>query len=362
MPGNSTTITQNAYNYLLPFRHASLLWLTFLIFLSPVTTANDNTTPRNSTSISLPTTATRYAPIDIASYNKKLISDANYPEDSANDTATHHLWPVHTVYPKPGALLPFNRIVAYYGNFYSHRMGVLGQYPPDQMLAMLQNEAAKWQAADPATSVVPAIEYIAVSAQKDPGSDGMYRNRMPTSQIDEAIELAKKVAGIVILDIQIGRSNVQAEVEHLASYLAMPNVHLALDPEFSMKGDKTPGKFIGTMDATDINEVTHYLADIVYKNNLPPKILIVHRFTERMVTDRRDIKPLPEVQIVMDMDGWGSKGKKVSAYQDFIFAEPVQFTGFKLFYINDRKAPSTGLLTPAEILKLKPQPLFIMYQ
>ena len=30
-------------------------------------------------------------------------------------------------YPNPGALLPFHRIVAYYGNFYSTHMGVLGE-------------------------------------------------------------------------------------------------------------------------------------------------------------------------------------------------------------------------------------------
>jgi hypothetical protein len=30
--------------------------------------------------------------------------------------------------------LPFNRIVSYYGNFYSKYMGVLGQYPEDEML------------------------------------------------------------------------------------------------------------------------------------------------------------------------------------------------------------------------------------
>ena len=29
-----------------------------------------------------------------------------------------------------------------------------------------------------------------------------------------------------------------------------------------------------------------------------------------MVTNYKEIKPLPEVQIVMDMDGWGEKAKK----------------------------------------------------
>src|SRR5471030_1677366 len=118
-------------------------------------------------------------------------------------------------------LLPSHRIVGYYGNFASPRMGVLGEYPPEQMLDMLNKELKKWAAADPKTPVIPAIEYIAVVAQNHPGADGKYRARMPDAQIQKAIALAAKVNGLVILDIQIGFSNVQAEIAHLASYLAL---------------------------------------------------------------------------------------------------------------------------------------------
>jgi hypothetical protein len=47
----------------------------------------------------------------------------------ANGDSSHR-WPVRSAYPNPGAILPFNRIVAYYGNLYSRNMGVLGEYPP----------------------------------------------------------------------------------------------------------------------------------------------------------------------------------------------------------------------------------------
>ncbi|MDD5318900.1 MAG: hypothetical protein PHF79_03775, partial [Candidatus Pacebacteria bacterium] len=273
-----------------------------------------------------------------------------------------HLWPVKTAYPIAGALLPFNRIVAYYGNFYSTKMGVLGEYPEAQMLQMLEGVVADWKAADPSTPVIPAIDYIAVTAQGSPGADGKYRLRMPDSQIDYAVQLAEKVHGLVFLDVQVGLSNVQTEIPLLEKYLQMPQVHLSLDPEFSMKSGAKPGTEIGTMDATDINFAANYLADLVKKNNLPPKILVVHRFTQRMVTNYKQITPLPEVQIVMDMDGWSSPARKLNTYQQFIFSEPVQFTGFKLFYKNDIKPPSTHMLTPAELLKLKPQPLYIQYQ
>jgi hypothetical protein len=91
-------------------------------------------------------------------------------------------------------------------------------------------------------------------------------------------------------------------------------------------------------------------------------VLLVHRFTENMVTHASLIAPTPEVQVIMIMDGWGSKDLKRGTYNTVILPEPVQFTGIKLFYKNDLKAPSTGMLTPAEVLSLHPKPIYIQYQ
>jgi radical SAM superfamily enzyme YgiQ (UPF0313 family) len=126
----------------------------------------------------------------------------------------------------------------------------------------------------------------------------------------------------------------------------MPQVHFGMDPEFSMKDGSKPGKKIGTYDAADINLCFGYLANIVKKNNLPPKILVVHRFTKKMVTNYKNIKLRPEVQVVMDMDGWGEPDLKTGTYRYFINQEPVQFTGFKLFYKNDIKKAPHHMLTP----------------
>lgn len=304
--------------------------------------------------------------LDTAAYDKKLLQNANYPKSASTSTTTvattTRTWPVKTAYPKAGALLPFNRIIAYYGNFYSTKMGVLGEYPNAQMIAKLQAEKAKWEAADPTTPVIPAIDYIAITAQGSPGKDGMYRFRMPDSEIDKAVAAAKQVNGIVILEMQVGLSPLRTELPLLDKYLKMPQVHLALDPEFSMKTGAKPGSVIGTFDAADINYAAEHLKALVVENDLPPKVIVVHRFTQNMVTNTKLIKPLPEVQILMDMDGWGSPAKKLNTYQRFVAQQPVQFTGFKLFYKNDIKPPSTRMLTPAELLKLTPQPLFIQFQ
>ena len=162
--------------------------------------------------------------------------------------------------------------------------------------------------------------------------------------------------------MQVALSTLQYELPQLEKYLKLPNVHLAIDPEFSMKSGNRPGTVIGTFDAADINYAVEYLAGIVRDNHLPPKVLIVHRFTQDMVTNYKKITPLPEVQIVMDMDGFGSKAKKYGTYSRVIVSEPVQFTGIKLFYKNDNKPPSTGMLSPAEVLKLTPTPVYIQYQ
>jgi len=302
--------------------------------------------------------------LDQVAYDLKMKELANYPLSTTTSSTTirTRLWPVKAVYPNGGALLPFNRIVAYYGNFYSKNMGILGQLPPNQMLAKLDQEVKKWQVADPTTPVIPAIHYIAVTAQGSAGADGKYRLRMPKEQIDIAIKLADQIHGIVFLDIQVGLSTLQSELPALAPYLRLPQVHLGIDPEFSMKTGARPGTVIGTFSATDINFAVNYLAKIVRDNNLPPKILVVHRFTQPMVTQAKLIKPLPEVQIVIDMDGWGPPAQKIGTYNNFIVPEPVQFTGFKLFYKNDLRSPSTRLLTPADLLKLKPRPIYIQYQ
>ena len=138
----------------------------------------------------------------------------------------------------------------------------------------------------------------------------------------------------------------------------MPQVHLGLDPEYSMKGGQVPCTVIGTMDASDINFASEFLAKLVKKHQLPPKILVVHRFTQNMITNYKQIILRPEVQIVIDMDGFGSAPKKIDSYKGWVVNEPIQFTGFKLFYKQDKPK----MMTPKEVLALTPQPMYIQYQ
>lgn len=315
---------------------------------------NVNAAPLKDTTVKPTADTIHYVQIDTADYNRRMMELSNVDKKGK--------WPAKGPYPLDGALLPYNRIVAYYGNLYSKKMGVLGEYPKDEMLKKLMGEVENWKKADSTMPVIPALHYIAVTAQGSPGADGKHRLRMPFKQIDTVMAWSKEINGLVFLDVQVGNSYVKNEVPLLEKYLSLPTVHLGIDPEFSLKNGEKPGTKIGTFNEEDINFAVDYLAAIVKKNNLPPKILVVHRFTQGMITNYDKIKLVPEVQVVIDMDGWGSKILKKSTWDRYIYKEPVQFTGFKLFYKNDVKRSNSGMYSPEELLKFTPRPIYIQYQ
>jgi hypothetical protein len=184
---------------------------------------------------------------------------------------------------------------------------------------------------------------------------------MRDTMVEQVYGWAKEKNGILFIDIQVGHSDIRELLPKFEKFLIRPDVHLGVDPEFYMQEGVRPGAKIGTMDASDINYVTNYLAELVRKHNLPPKVLTVHRFTRNMVTNSSRIQLRPEVQVVMHMDGWGAPWLKRDSYRDYIVREPVQYTGFKLFFHNDTKK-GDPLMQPSDVLKLRPAPLYIQYQ
>ena len=274
-------------------------------------------------------------------------------------------WPVKTPPAAAGSILPAKRIVAFYGNPLSKRMGILGEIPYDQMLAKLDTVVAEWRAADPTTPVLPALHLIVSVAQGAPGKDGMYRQRSDPDLIEKIYGLAQAQGR----DHDPRHSGRQEHDRLGASecschFSQRPDVHLGIDPEFYMhynREGRVPGTKIGTMDAKDVNYAIDQLAELVTKYHLPPKVLIVHRFTTNMLQHANQIKLDPRVQVVINMDGWGQPWLKFDTYAKCEVDEPVQFTGFKLFFHNDTKK-GDPLLSPREVLALRPRPLYIQYQ
>jgi hypothetical protein len=323
---------------------------------TPIVTAPDSATKSDSTAADsvAPDSVTLAAKVDSVRpagvKAKKSIFNIS-PADSAR-------WPVPALDPLPGSIIPEHRIVAFYGNPLSKRMGILGEIEPEEMLRRLEAKATEWAAADSGQKVLPALHLIATVAQGYPGPARKYRLQMPDSVIERVADWVEKRGWLLILDIQPGLSSVEAELPVLLPYLKRPYVHLALDPEFAMKDGHLPGRdWMGNMDASEVNHAVDVLAKLVEEHQLPPKVLVVHRFTRNMLKNASRIRLDPRVQVVIDMDGYGPPGSKMGAYRWFVVRHPVQYTGFKLFFKNDKP-----MMKPEEVLELYPKPMYIQYQ
>ena len=163
---------------------------------------------------------------------------------------------------------------------------------------------------------------------------------------------------LLILDVQFGHRTVQQEIAAMEPYLKYPHVQLALDPEFAVDDGEVPGTVIGSIDAADVLYAQQELARISAENGIPPKLLIVHQFTDSSITNRETIAQIPGVQFVLEVDGFGSPDEKRSTFALLTGGEVFDFHGFKLWY-NGQDDP---IMTPEEVLALDPQPDLIIYQ
>jgi hypothetical protein len=134
-------------------------------------------------------------------------------------------------------------------------------------------------------------------------------------------------------------------------------VHLALDPEFDMSEGQVPGRELGHMHAAEVNTALAFLEDLVATNKLPPKVLIVHQFTLGMIPDKASIRESPFVDVVLDMDGFGSQALKRSSYHAIMRQRRLEFAGVKLFYRQD-----ANLMSPLQVMDLEPPPAVVIYQ
>ena len=234
-------------------------------------------------------------------------------------------------------------------------MDFRGEESPARVIERLRQQAFDYEL--DGRPVQPALEFIVTVAQESAGADGMYRYRMPSEVVEEWIDLAEQNGLLMILDVQVGRSTVQEEVEAIRPYLTRHHVHLALDPEFDMTPTTFPGRTIGSTSAEDVNWTIEYLAEIAETHGFENRILIVHQFTDAMVANREDIRENPWVDFVICMDGFGPPGLKIRQYDRYLADMPAQYASIKLFYRQDRP-----LMTPSDVLDLDPVPMLVIYQ
>lgn len=258
--------------------------------------------------------------------------------------------------PEPGGghtLFPSHRLVAFYGTPGVPALGVLGDHPPDQMWAPLVAAATPY--ATPHTVVVPSYELIAFAAEATPGTSGNYTLRLSDAQIDTYLNVVRAHGGMLILDIQPGLSGLLDDARTLASWLAQPDVGVALDPEWELSPGQHPGSAIGHTTGGEINQVAVWLQQLTAAHHLPQKLLLIHQFNPGMVAAKQVVAGQPDLATTFDMDGFGPPDEKVSVY-GLLAADTRWHLGYKLFYQRD-----TPLQAPAAVLGLRPPPDVVEY-
>lgn len=266
--------------------------------------------------------------------------------------------PVYARATPRASVLERAQLVTFYGYPNTPLMGILGRGSPDQVADQVAEMAADYDRLNGDREVIPAFHLITGVAQAHPTPDGTWISRMPHERIAEYVELARERGMHVFLDEQVGWSDPLTEVRKLEPFLREPFVHVAIDPEFATKrAASRPGLAIGSVTGAEINEVQRYLAGIVQAEGLPPKILMVHQFTHRMILDRDVVEDFEAVDLSIDMDGFGLIRVKVAGYDLFAVPEPSEWPAFKLFFNYD-----TPVMTPEQVQALDPPPDLIIYQ
>ena len=258
--------------------------------------------------------------------------------------------------PRGGrTILPRNRVVAFYGAPQDDELGALGIGTPAQAARRLERQARPYRAGG--KPVLPAFELIATIADAAPGPSGKYRSRQSAKVIDRYLAAARKAKMLLVLDIQPGRADFMSEVRVFERWLEQPDVSLALDPEWRVGPGEVPGKTIGSVDASEVNAVSAYLAAIVRRRKLPQKLLLIHQFTDDMIRNKDQLAKRPGIALTINVDGFGDQPNKISKYRGFTRGARRFHHGFKLFYKED-----TNLMSPRQTLRLRPRPDIVEYE
>lgn len=317
----------------------------------PTATEPDASASHNPTATPAESDPTDTPPVTPSPMANPDATDTTEPEATANPT------PTPTTGPQIDGILPEHRVLSYYGHPSTGDMGILGEYSKEEVLQRLREQGAAYEAADPDTPVKLAFEIIATVAQPTPGSDGTYLLYTGDDWIGEYVDFAIEHDLEVILDLQIGHSTIREEMERISHWLTYPNVHIALDPEFSTAPDWAPGESIGQVDGNHVQIAVEIMSQIVREHDLPSKMLIVHQFDRDMIFNKGAIEPLPGVDVVLDVDGFGTPEAKIGDYNHFVRQELIEYGGIKLFYKQD-----SPLMSPEDVVSLQPPPKVVIYQ
>jgi hypothetical protein len=261
-------------------------------------------------------------------------------------------------------------VVGYYGRPGTSSLGILGEHSIEELMPIIKAKADEYDQLNGDQKVSPAFHLIYGLAAGDPGRDKKYLLPLSNEKLMAYINAAQSNGFLVIIDTQLGAMTPLEAIKPVLKYLKYSSVHLAIDPEFEVHGlDIRPGKVIGHVTGEQINEVQSAMSDFMKENEISDdKILIVHQFTQNMVTEKEAIKPFDQIDLVMNLDGHGSPELKVNIYNQLYTSHVSSKVagGFKLFFQEDKPT----MMTPKQALgmesvgkyKIEAAPKYINYQ
>ena len=83
--------------------------------------------------------------------------------------------------------------------------------------------------------------------------------------------------------------------------------------------------------------------------------MVIHQFQSGGIRKRKRLVAREDVEVTINYDGIGSRSAKKAGYARF--STRRLFNGFSLFYRLDRK-----LMRPRGVMRLEPEPDFLLYQ
>ena len=258
-----------------------------------------------------------------------------------------------------GLLFPGRRMIAFYGHPSGDALGVMGEQPPAEAVARVQEHITHYQALEE-QPVVPAFEIIVTVASEFPGLDGKFTNVGDPEDFVGYIDAITDAGGYAFLDLQPGQATFLEQAKVYEELLKRPNVGLALDPEWNLQPGEQPLQRVGHAEAAEINEVSEWLAQLVRDNNLPQKGLIVHQFQLQMLRDRDQINTdHPELAFILHADGHGGPEQKFDTWN--VMRQDLSddwFMAWKNFIDEDNPT-----FTPEQTYNsVDPRPWFVSYQ
>jgi hypothetical protein len=255
-------------------------------------------------------------------------------------------------------LFPAHLLVALYGHPGDPALGALGEQDLSASIARAKSVAAAYRSLSRAR-ILPAFEIIATVAQAHAGPDGDYSYQSPVSLLRPWVRRATAAGLYVILDLQPGRASLLAQAKKYQSLLELPDVGLALDPEWKLAPGQLPLQQIGSVSITEVNSVVRWLAGLTARYRLPQKLLVLHQFRLSMIRNEHklDVR-YDDLAIVIHMDGQGTPGDKQQTWKTITRAAPAGvFFGWKNFYVKDHP-----MMSPRQTIMRTPRLSMISYE